>query len=87
MTGRDVTECTGGDDPLTEADLADRYHTHCDPRLNPAQAMELAEAGAGTRKNSARARAGQPGLGNPDRLHPPVLAALARVPGSGRSGP
>ena len=43
MTGRDVTECTGGEARLTEADLADRYHTHCDPRLNPAQAMELAE--------------------------------------------
>jgi 3-deoxy-7-phosphoheptulonate synthase len=43
MTGRDVTECTGGGEMLTEADLADRYHSHCDPRLNPAQAMELAE--------------------------------------------
>jgi 3-deoxy-7-phosphoheptulonate synthase len=43
MTGRDVTECTGGADPVTEQDLASRYHTHCDPRLNPAQAMELAE--------------------------------------------
>jgi 3-deoxy-7-phosphoheptulonate synthase len=43
MTGRHVTECTGGETPLTEADLADRYHSHCDPRLNPAQAMELAE--------------------------------------------
>ncbi len=42
MTGRDVAECTGGPAPLTEQDMADRYHTHCDPRLNPAQAMELA---------------------------------------------
>jgi len=42
MTGRPVTECTGGETPLTEADLADRYHTHCDPRLNFDQAMELA---------------------------------------------
>jgi 3-deoxy-7-phosphoheptulonate synthase len=42
MTGRHVTECTGGETPLTEADLTDRYHSHCDPRLNPAQAMELA---------------------------------------------
>jgi len=42
MTGRDVTECTGGAAPVTEQDLAHRYHTHCDPRLNPAQAMELA---------------------------------------------
>jgi len=43
MTGRDVTECTGGADPVTEEDLAARYHTHCDPRLNRGQAMEVAE--------------------------------------------
>lgn len=43
MTGQDVTECTGGASEVTEQDLADRYHTHCDPRLNPAQAMELAD--------------------------------------------
>ena len=43
MTGRNVTECTGGAAKLTEQDLSDRYHTHCDPRLNAAQAMELAE--------------------------------------------
>jgi 3-deoxy-7-phosphoheptulonate synthase len=43
MTGRDVTECTGGPVPVAEVNLADRYHTHCDPRLNPAQAMEVAE--------------------------------------------
>ncbi len=43
MTGQDVTECTGGSGQLTEQDLGDRYHTHCDPRLNPAQAMELAQ--------------------------------------------
>ena len=42
MTGKDVTECTGGARRVTEADLADRYHTHCDPRLNAAQALELA---------------------------------------------
>jgi 3-deoxy-7-phosphoheptulonate synthase len=48
MTGRDVTECTGGADPVTEQDLASRYHTHCDPRLNRAQAMELAELVAET---------------------------------------
>ena len=42
MTGRDVTECTGGSEPVSEGDLAARYHTHCDPRLNPAQALELA---------------------------------------------
>jgi 3-deoxy-7-phosphoheptulonate synthase len=47
MTGQDVTECTGGAAEVTEQDLADRYRTHCDPRLNPAQAMELAELVAG----------------------------------------
>jgi 3-deoxy-7-phosphoheptulonate synthase len=42
MTGQDVTECTGGAQAITEQSLADRYHTHCDPRLNASQALELA---------------------------------------------
>ena len=42
MTGKNVTECTGGARAVSEADLADRYHTHCDPRLNASQALELA---------------------------------------------
>ena len=42
MTGQDVTECTGGARQLSEADLATRYHTFCDPRLNAEQALELA---------------------------------------------
>ena len=42
MTGRDVTECVGGAAAITEANLSDRYHTHCDPRLNAGQALELA---------------------------------------------
>ena len=42
MTGQNVTECLGGARALTEGDLADRYHTHCDPRLNADQALELA---------------------------------------------
>ena len=42
MTGQDVTECTGGAAAITDANLADRYHTHCDPRLNAEQALELA---------------------------------------------
>jgi 3-deoxy-7-phosphoheptulonate synthase len=42
MTGQDVTECTGGAVAITDAALADRYHTHCDPRLNAAQSIELA---------------------------------------------
>ncbi|HEV2817352.1 MAG TPA: 3-deoxy-7-phosphoheptulonate synthase [Allosphingosinicella sp.] len=43
MTGRDVAECIGGGVEAEDADLADRYHTHCDPRLNPAQALALAD--------------------------------------------
>ena len=42
MTGQDVTECLGGSDEVTEGDLESRYHTHCDPRLNASQALELA---------------------------------------------
>ena len=42
MTGQDVTECTGGAIAITNEGLADRYHTHCDPRLNAAQSIELA---------------------------------------------
>jgi 3-deoxy-7-phosphoheptulonate synthase len=42
MTGQNVTECLGGAYPVTEDDLSSRYHTHCDPRLNADQALELA---------------------------------------------
>ena len=42
MTGQNVTECTGGAQAISEHDLADRYHTHCDPRLNASQSLELA---------------------------------------------
>jgi 3-deoxy-7-phosphoheptulonate synthase len=42
MTGQDVTECIGGAHRITEHALADRYHTHCDPRLNASQSLELA---------------------------------------------
>ncbi len=42
MTGEDVTECLGGAQAISESDLADRYHTHCDPRLNAQQSLELA---------------------------------------------
>ncbi|WP_336967377.1 class II 3-deoxy-7-phosphoheptulonate synthase [Sphingobium aromaticiconvertens] len=42
MTGQDVTECTGGAIAITDEGLADRYHTHCDPRLNAGQSLELA---------------------------------------------
>jgi 3-deoxy-7-phosphoheptulonate synthase len=42
LTGDDVTECLGGAQELTDADLAGRYETACDPRLNTSQALELA---------------------------------------------
>lgn len=42
MTGKDVTECLGGATQIAEADLAARYQTQCDPRLNGSQALELA---------------------------------------------
>ena len=42
MTGKDVTECMGGARAISEADLSDRYHTYCDPRLNAEQAIEVA---------------------------------------------
>ncbi|MFO1242598.1 MAG: 3-deoxy-7-phosphoheptulonate synthase class II [Rickettsiales bacterium] len=42
MTGQDVTECLGGAQAISEIDLSSRYHTHCDPRLNASQSLELA---------------------------------------------
>lgn len=42
MTGKNVTECTGGAFNISDEDLKSRYHTHCDPRLNADQALELA---------------------------------------------
>jgi 3-deoxy-7-phosphoheptulonate synthase len=42
MTGQNVTECIGGAKRITEDKLGDRYHTHCDPRLNADQALEMA---------------------------------------------
>ncbi|MDO6564113.1 3-deoxy-7-phosphoheptulonate synthase class II [Amphritea sp. 1_MG-2023] len=52
MTGQNVTECVGGAYQITEEGLADRYHTHCDPRLNADQALELAFLIADTLKQS-----------------------------------
>jgi 3-deoxy-7-phosphoheptulonate synthase len=61
MTGQDVTECTGGAVAITDEVLGDRYHTHCDPRLNAAQSIELAFMLAGMlnleRGNKATAKA------------------------------
>lgn len=42
MTGQEVTECTGGAQEIGDQALGDRYHTHCDPRLNGSQALEMA---------------------------------------------
>ena len=42
MTGKNVTECTGGARAISEGDLSSRYHTYCDPRLNAEQAIEVA---------------------------------------------
>ena len=52
MTGQNVTECTGGIEEISESDLKDRYHTHCDPRLNANQAIELAFLIADELKNN-----------------------------------
>lgn len=56
MTGNDVTECIGGAYQITEEGLADRYHTHCDPRLNADQSLELAFMIADTLKIARRQR-------------------------------
>jgi len=57
MTGKDVTECTGGVRAVTDEDLSDRYHTACDPRLNASQALELAFLVSGELTARRRAQA------------------------------
>ncbi len=52
MTGKNVTECIGGSFTVTEEDLSSRYHTHCDPRLNADQSLELAFLIADTLKEA-----------------------------------
>jgi 3-deoxy-7-phosphoheptulonate synthase len=61
MTGKNVTECTGGARALNDLDLRDRYHTYCDPRLNAEQAIEIAFLIAGLLKEE---RLLQPALPN-----------------------
>ena len=62
MTGKDVTECTGGVRAVTDEDLSSRYHTACDPRLNASQSLELAflvgEELSGRRATMQQAKAG-----------------------------
>jgi 3-deoxy-7-phosphoheptulonate synthase len=57
MTGQKVTECTGGARAITDADLTDRYHTVCDPRLNAEQAIEMAFLLAGLIKRERGGKA------------------------------
>ena len=56
MTGKNVTECTGGARAISDAELQDRYHTHCDPRLNAEQALEMAFLVAELLKKQKNAR-------------------------------
>jgi 3-deoxy-7-phosphoheptulonate synthase len=59
MTGQNVTECTGGTQKISDQDLSSRYRTHCDPRLNADQALELAFLISDEiKKNSNYARSG-----------------------------
>ncbi|MBL8250662.1 MAG: 3-deoxy-7-phosphoheptulonate synthase class II [Candidatus Competibacter sp.] len=60
LTGQDVTECLGGAQAITEQGLADRYHTHCDPRLNASQSLELAFLIAETLKDYRHAAGSEP---------------------------
>jgi 3-deoxy-7-phosphoheptulonate synthase len=59
MTGKDVTECTGGLRALRDEDLNDRYHTFCDPRLNASQALELSFLVAEEIKKEVASRPGR----------------------------
>ncbi len=62
MTGKNVTECTGGARAISDSDLHDRYHTYCDPRLNAEQSIEVAFLVAELLKAERLAR------GVPDRV-------------------
>ena len=54
FTGDDVTECIGGGHHITEDDLASRYETTCDPRLNRSQSLDLAFRVAGLYRDRLR---------------------------------
>jgi 3-deoxy-7-phosphoheptulonate synthase len=70
LTGQDVTECVGGAQEISEEALAERYHTHCDPRLNASQALELAFeiAEALKRERQKAANGATNGIGFASRL-------------------
>ena len=58
LTGQNVTECVGGAQEISEAGLGERYLTHCDPRLNASQALELAFEIAEALKRERQGHAG-----------------------------
>lgn len=60
LTGQNVTECTGGAEQITEHGLSERYHTHCDPRLNANQSLELAFLIADELKALRRSKRAEP---------------------------
>jgi 3-deoxy-7-phosphoheptulonate synthase len=68
LTGQNVTECVGGSQAISEASLADRYLTHCDPRLNATQALELAFEIAEALKRARQGRANGNAVGAATRL-------------------
>jgi 3-deoxy-7-phosphoheptulonate synthase len=68
LTGQNVTECTGGAQAISEAALGERYLTHCDPRLNASQALELAFEIAEALKRERRGNAAMGAGRLPGRL-------------------
>jgi 3-deoxy-7-phosphoheptulonate synthase len=64
LTGQNVTECIGGVQAVSEKDLGARYHTHCDPRLNASQSLELAFLVAEALKAERDGRVGRQGAGD-----------------------
>ena len=68
LTGQNVTECVGGAQAISEESLAERYHTHCDPRLNASQALELAFEVAEALKRERQGRSTGNGVGSASRL-------------------
>ena len=91
MTGKDVTECTGGARAISENDLRDRYHTYCDPRLNAEQAIEVAflvaellKSGTSRPRRAGAARGGvrgakTRGLASPSSLPPRAPSSHCRA--------
>src|SRR5262249_50970433 len=80
LTGQNVTECIGGAQAISEASLADRYLTHCDPRLNATQALQLAFEIADLLKRT------RDGAAVPSRARlPPV--SVGGAPGAAAHGP